>query len=220
MTTQDSLGHQPEGTDVTRRDALRQGLVSVAAGGLAFSAPKVQGLAARPKHGEGLSKIKKRRRCRTGQVRFRCRPRRRGGWSGWKGHRRNGDPEGTCLYKGGSKGNIEDFMRRDIEVNTGTGTIESDSFPFSFVVAENTGNECPVIFQFHDQRLRFSKYNFAAANNCRVPGDIFDQHIGSSGSATAPMMWQTPSWATGSKTMSVSASFEEVSADDLSQGYK
>lgn len=220
MTQHNESTHELDEAGVARRDALKQGLATVAAGGIAFSSPKIQGLAVKPKHGSALSQIKKRRRCRTGPVRFRCRPRQWGGWGNFFGPLFNGDPEGVCRYKGGSKSHKDDFKREDIETETGTGTIEGDSIQFSFLVAENTGNESPIIFQFLDSRLSFSRINFVGANNSRIPGDVYDQFIGDSGSATAPVMWQTPSWASGTNTVSMSASFEEASDSGQDQSYK
>jgi len=200
-----------DSTNLDRREAMKQGLAMVAAGGLAFNAPKVQGLAVQPKHGSALSEIKKRRRCRTGPVQFRCQPRRRTSTSG-SGNYKTRDAWGRCTYKSGVRGHRDDFNRSDIEKYTGVGTVSGDSLAFEYIVAENTGNECPVVFNFHHPQLRFAKLNYVGANNCRIPSEVFNQTIGTSGACEAPVMWSTPSWAAGTNTLSMSCSFEEGDA--------
>lgn len=223
MENQEDGAQLTDQTDLGRREAMKHGLAMVAAGGVAFNAPKVQGLAVLPKHGSALSQIKKRRRCRTGPVQFRCQPRRRTAYrrGDYKSSLLGGlfggsDPFGICNFKSGIRAHKDDFLRNDISKFSGLGTVSGDSLPFDFIVAENTGSECPVIFQFASSLLRFSRLSFLGANNCRVPNDVFSQVLGFSGACEVPLMWSTPSWAAGTNTLSMSCSFEEAAVGKYS----
>lgn len=197
--------------EVNRREAMKQGLAAVAAGTLAFSAPKIEGLAIVPKQGAALSQIKKRRRCKSGRMRFRLQAGARHQLHKDRIGSRyyNGDPEGVCSYKGGLRGHRDDFKRFDIPQNSATGTIEGDILPINFIVAENTGSACPVVVSFNNPGIRFSKLSFVLANNCRIPEEAYYQNIASSGACEIPLLWTTPSHQTGTRTCSFSASFEE-----------
>lgn len=215
MNSQDVTSHVPEDDleGVSRRDALKQGLTAVAAAGVVFSAPRIEGLAATEKYGSKFSKVKKRRRCHLPRVRFRCN----------NGRRRNsrnryvagGDREGSCNYKNG-KGNWNDWNRWDLApyVQSGEGTCEGEPFNFQWMELENYGYALPILFKFSDYRIANLRFNFVGANNCSVPAEVAGRWVDGKGDTSFALNYSTPWDAEGEREISVEASFTGTEDND------
>lgn len=202
---------------VTRRDALKQGLTAVAAAGVVFTAPRVEGLAATQKYGSKFSKVKKRRRCYLPRVRFRC-------GNGRRRDNRNpyvsgGDRRGSCNYKNGKGGNRRDWGRWDLApfIQAGQGTCEGEAFNFEYQTLENYGYALPILFKFNDQRIANMKFNFVGANNCTVPQDVNGRFVTGSNTSFA-VNYQTAFDASGTNSIDVTASF--TGTEEANDDYK
>lgn len=211
-------------TGLSRRDALKQGIGTISAAGLAVSAPKIQGLATTPKYGAALSGIKKRR-CHVRRLRFSSVPRRvkysRTSYSrySYSSYSYNGDPRGICSYKGSVTSTKTDFRRTDLSKVQGYGDCYGGrrtserlgQVGYECIVTENVNGECGFLVNLSSQFIgNCSIKNISYSNrSCRVDSSSYQEKSDSRGRCAVGGFFKCSPYYTQTCEVAVEVEMEE-----------